>query len=1047
MKELISSDPDPLAPSGWMERIQYNLKKSRSNPILTSSAIKDVKLKYKLELPLDQRDEDYQWGFVLESLALLLLLRNTINNSPSLEGDPAAMLSLSDNKTTKGICQFVLSLGLHLYLDAKRPISPSATGINTSTKLIPESVKSERICIIIHSLCDCLDSEELSSIILQTLLTGLLAGLFQIIYKPLLESASPSPSTPRVVSKSFSDPEVFESHLKNLLKALPRPLLVRELLSLQVMGRTRRSGLLWLRKACGEHLSRVLMESNGVQSVLRGIFEASTGNDGLVSESVTESSQNWHKCQSIAQILSSCPLQAESIEKYYSLVCPQILSLIGLPPDGVGRHFLRVAVCTVTQMLSKQYDLSMKYIVIPLLRPLYVLTEDGDFQDITQLASSVEICLKNLNRILEVIEPTSLVVTSLAEYLPLLFDIWSCTRKYEALITKKSKQCLISTFKLSDSLTQLEFLKFLLHIHETDTQRFKALRSDIKITLSTKGGDLIIAREEEMNVSSKTSSETMSEIGTAITDLVEGELKSTGIKSTLFTYCMEYIGNLLASEAGLQKTKKQETAQPMKGASSRTLLDWERSSMHSSEGVSFSNALVLYLLASLCEGMDIETIKTLDLQSTVQALALLVKSHGIYHQKDKPISTRQEEGKETELLTGGDVTLSIAFGLLSAILASEKKLNPRLQSVLTSLLPYLESLACHCPNEELSGLAEDLRICIATLGSVWSEKMTEGVTEMTKKKTREETLDKEKVDSLHSSNARASRPLIEVIGSTDNNETLYARALKDIQDSLIPVKGHGLQQLSQLVRKKDSETLAHIDHTIELFLTHLGHSDTYIYLPSIQGLVELASLVPDRIIPLMCNEYAQFNEARKARASCGTLEGKSIDWLVKLGEGLVRASRECGDLLPKYSESLLAAVLSNIKHGDPLVRSSGLSNLADICSSLHWSFTPVENEVVECLEKVLKTDSDPTVRRGAISVTKHLFKGLGTNIDKVLQGGSLLSLYRMLKVCESSDPDQLTRTHAQSALAELGDVMKLILFPPPNSQKLCKKISVLDHIN
>lgn len=31
----------------------------------------------------------------------------------------------------------------------------------------------------------------------------------------------------------------------------------------------------------------------------------------------------------------------------------------------------------------------------------------------------------------------------------------------------------------------------------------------------------------------------------------------------------------------------------------------------------------------------------------------------------------------------------------------------------------------------------------------------------------------------------------------------------------------------------------------------------------------------------------------------------------------------------------------------------------------------------------MKTDSDPAVRRGAISVTKHLFKGLGTNIDKV----------------------------------------------------------------
>ena len=274
MKDLISSDPDPMAPSGWMERMQYNLKKSRSNPIFASDAIKDIKLQYQLELPLDQKNEDYQWGFVLESLALLLLLHSALNNSPSPKGDPAAILSLSDNKTAKGICQFVLSLGLHSYLDAKRPISP-ATGINTSRELIPESVKSERICTCIHSLCDCLNSEELSSIILQTLLTGLLAGLFQIIYKPL--PMSPSLSTPRVVSKSFSDSKVFEDHLKSLLETLPRPLLVRELLSLQVMAKSQRTGLLWLRKACGEHLSRVLMEANGVQSVLRGIFEVSTG--------------------------------------------------------------------------------------------------------------------------------------------------------------------------------------------------------------------------------------------------------------------------------------------------------------------------------------------------------------------------------------------------------------------------------------------------------------------------------------------------------------------------------------------------------------------------------------------------------------------------------------------------------------------------------------------------------------------------------------------------------------------------------------------------
>ena len=66
-------------------------------------------------------------------------------------------------------------------------------------------------------------------------------------------------------------------------------------------------------------------------------------------------------------------------------------------------------------MLSKQYDLSIKYIITSLLRPLHVLTKgnkksfclmknlvyfiDEELQNITQLASQVETCLENLNRV------------------------------------------------------------------------------------------------------------------------------------------------------------------------------------------------------------------------------------------------------------------------------------------------------------------------------------------------------------------------------------------------------------------------------------------------------------------------------------------------------------------------------------------------------------------------------------------------------------------------------------------------------------------------
>ena len=68
----------------------------------------------------------------------------------------------------------------------------------------------------------------------------------------------------------------------------------------------------------------------------------------------------------------------------------------------------------------------------------------------------------------------------------------------------------------------------------------------------------------------------------------------------------------------------------------------------------------------------------------------------------------------------------------------------------------------------------------------------------------------------------------------------------------------------------------------------------------------------------------------------------SVELQLKLGEALVRVTRECGELLPHYN--LLAAVLSNARDPHPLVRASALSNLADICQLLGHSFNRYHHE-------------------------------------------------------------------------------------------------------
>ena len=48
----------------------------------------------------------------------------------------------------------------------------------------------------------------------------------------------------------------------------------------------------------------------------------------------------------------------------------QVLALLHLPKEGVGRQFLRVAVATISTMLAQQKLLTVKYVVQPLIKPL-----------------------------------------------------------------------------------------------------------------------------------------------------------------------------------------------------------------------------------------------------------------------------------------------------------------------------------------------------------------------------------------------------------------------------------------------------------------------------------------------------------------------------------------------------------------------------------------------------------------------------------------------------------------------------------------------------
>ncbi|TPP63742.1 Transmembrane and coiled-coil domain-containing protein 7 [Fasciola gigantica] len=162
-------------------------------------------------------------------------------------------------------------------------------------------------------------------------------------------------------------------------------------------------------------------------------------------------------------------------------------------------------------------------------------------------------------------------------------------------------------------------------------------------------------------------------------------------------------------------------------------------------------------------------------------------------------------------------------------------------------------------------------------------------------------------------NVIVNRPLIEecrepsealeqsAVDTNSSEESLnpvLAEVFEQLDDFLIPVRGHALIMLSRLLESRDACVRGHEERIFQILVRQLNDKDSYIYLNAIRALSAMGLVMTDRVLHILLNKFSQPLPA-------GTFPVDArVEFQLKLGEAIMRVLRELGESFkPRRLES------------------------------------------------------------------------------------------------------------------------------------------------
>lgn len=295
---------------------------------------------------------------------------------------------------------------------------------------------------------------------------------------------------------------------------------------------------------------------------------------------------------------------------------------------------------------------------------------------------------------------------------------------------------------------------------------------------------------------------------------------------------------------------------------------------------------------------------------------------------DEEEPSNPREGSDEEMT-------STALNLLLAVMEANPKINAQTTPIVDDIFPLLESLAKES-TEAIKPLAREARMVLTArfASSSMSQSPKEG-------------------------NMKAG----------ESPQETYQKALKLLQDPILPVRAHGLLLLRQLVSARPTKegTLqppaldrALVPGILSIFLQSLQDDDSYIFLNAVQGLSAMVDGYGKDVLKGLVDMYAKGLEG----IGSTTLTQLDVDTRTRVGEALGQVIKRCGDALPGYADLLVPPLFGVVRasHLPTALRTSALSLLAQFAHTSTVAILPYAIDLTAAMLDLLQLESVSAVQ-------------------------------------------------------------------------------------